>query len=134
VLMGQAPAGTLIVDVTNVRNTQGRVHVDICREANFLKDDCPYEGFAPARPGKVVVIVTHLPPGRYAAQVHHDENLNNRVDRGIFGIPKEGIGFSNDAPIRLSPPRWPDAVFDYKGGAQVIHVKMRYFLGASGPK
>ena len=63
---------------------------------------------------------------------NHDENRNRRVDRALLGIPKEGIGFSNDAPIRMSPPRWDDAMWRF-GGDQTIQLKMRYFLGAAGP-
>jgi uncharacterized protein (DUF2141 family) len=131
---GAGAGGTLTLDVSNVRNAKGRVHVDICPETSFLKEDCPYSATAPARIGTTVVTVTGLPPGRYAAQVFHDENLNNKVDRVIFGLPKEGVGFSNDAPIRMSPPKWRDAQFDFAGGAQTISLKIRYFLGASGPK
>ena len=39
--------------------------------------------------------------GRYAVQAFLDENGNGEVDRALFGIPKEGVGFSNDAKIRL---------------------------------
>ena len=74
------------------------------------------------------------PAGHYAVQAFHDENANGKVDRALFGIPKEGIGFSNDAPIHLSPPKWADAVFAFDGGDQVIALKMRYMLGASGPR
>lgn len=132
-LIGATPLGTLTLEVSNIRNGAGRVHVDICPEAKFLKPDCPYSAVAPARAGVTEVTVTGLPPGRYAAQVFHDENGNNKVDRIIFGLPKEGIGFSNDAPVRMSPPKWTDAMFVFPGGAETIRLKMRYFLGASGP-
>ena len=68
-------------------------------------------------------------PGRYAAQVFYDENGNHKVDRALFGIPKEGVGFSRDARIKLGPPKWADAVFDYAGGEQIIRLKLRYFIG-----
>jgi uncharacterized protein (DUF2141 family) len=128
-----SPTGTLIVRVTNIRNARGEVHIDICPEAFFLKDNCPYSASAPARAGVTVVVAHNLPAGRYAVQTFHDENLNHKVDRALFGIPKEGVGFSNDAPIRMSPPKWADAVFAFNGGEQAIQLKTRYFLGASGP-
>ena len=130
---GPAPNGTLTIRVDNVRNSAGVVHVDICPQAQFLKDDCPYAGDAPARAGVTVVTIHGLPAGRYAAQVFHDENRNKKVDRALFGIPKEGVGFSNDARISLGPPKWADAVFVFDGQEQAIGLKMRYFLGASGP-
>ena len=129
-----APAGdeSITVEVTNVRNGRGNVHVDICSQDQFLKEDCSFAAEAPAREGTTLVTIAHVPPGRYAAQVSHDENNNHKVDRGLFGIPKEGIGFSRDAPVHLSPPKWADAVFDHQG-RQTITLKLRYWTGASGP-
>jgi uncharacterized protein (DUF2141 family) len=129
-----ALAGTLTVDVTNVRNAKGVVHIDVCPQAKFLKDDCPYAAEAPARPGLTTVVIHNLPAGTYALQAFHDENDNHKVDRALFGIPKEGIGFSNDAPIHLSPPKWKDAALAFNGGNRTTTLKMRYMLGASGPK
>lgn len=125
--------GVLLVEVTNVRNGAGRVHVDLCTEPTFLEDGCPYAGDAAARVGTTMVTVRGVPPGRYAVQAYHDENANGRVDRAIFGIPKEGIGFSRDARIRFGPPKWADAVFAFNGGAERTALKLRYFLGAGGP-
>jgi uncharacterized protein (DUF2141 family) len=134
-LLAAASGGTLTVRVTNVRNARGVVHLDVCREAHFLKDDCQYSGDAPAHPGETIVTVHGLPPGVYAVQAFHDENQNQKVDRALFGaIPKEGIGFSRDAPIHLSPPKWADAEFAFDGAAQTIRLRMRYMLGASGPE
>lgn len=133
-VVGAAPTGSLTVQITNVRNASGVVHVDLCPEAHFLKEDCPLSADAPARAGVTTVIVPGVPAGRYAAQVFHDENRNRKVDRALFGIPKEGIGFSRDAPIRMSPPKWQDAWFDFAGGRQAITLRMRYMLGVSGPK
>lgn len=132
-LVGAAPVGTLAVQITNVRNAKGVVHVDLCPQAQFLGDGCALSGDAPAHVGTTTVLIANVPTGRYAAQAFHDENRNRKVDRALFGIPKEGIGFSRDAPIRMAPPKWEDARFDFAGGRQTISLRMRYLLGASGP-
>ena len=132
-VIGAAPApGTLAIDVSNVRGATGTVHVDICTQAQFLHD-CPRSADAPAHVGTTRVIVQGLPPGRYAAQVYYDENGNHRIDRALFGIPREGVGFSRDARIRFSPPSWEDAVFAYDGQPQVIRLRLRYFMGPDAP-
>jgi uncharacterized protein (DUF2141 family) len=127
------PPAAVVIAVDNVRNARGRVHVDLCPEAKFLSDDCALSGDAPARPGTTMVTVPNVPPGHYAAQVFHDENNNHKVDRALFGIPKEGIGFSRDAPIGFGPPKWRDAVFEHRQDGQAIRLNMRYYLGAKGP-
>ncbi len=134
VVIGAAPApAVLYVDVSNVRGHTGTVHVDICTQAQFLKD-CPRSADAPAVIGVTRVTLNGVPPGRYAAQVFYDENGNHKVDRALFGIPKEGVGFSNDAKIRFSPPKWEEAMFDYDGGSHVIKLRLRYFIGPDAPR
>ena len=132
-LVAPAGAAPLTIDVDNVRNAAGHVRIDVCPEAKFLKDDCPWSASAQATPGTTRVTVPDLPPGRYAVQAYHDENDNRRVDRGFLGIPKEGVGFSNDARISLGPPKFADAAFTQGGAAQTIRLRMRYFSGPSGP-
>jgi uncharacterized protein (DUF2141 family) len=127
------PTAPLVVEVGNVRGGSGRVHVDVCPQAHFLKEDCPFSGEAPARYGVTPVIVGALPPGQYAVQAFYDENGNGRVDRALLGIPKEGVGFSNDAPIRFGPPKFDAAAFDHGPAPQQIRLKLRYFLGKAGP-
>jgi uncharacterized protein (DUF2141 family) len=130
---GADTRGVLTIDVGNVRIAKGVVHVDVCPEAKFLKDDCPWSANARAKVGETRVTVANLPAGRYAVQAFLDENSNGEVDRGWFGIPKEGVGFSNDAKIRFSPPKFAEAVFAFDGNARTIRFNLRYFTGAKGP-
>ena len=125
--------GSVTVNVSNVRNNRGQVYVELCPQAKFLKENCPYHNTAPAHAGVTTVVITKVPAGQYGAQGFHDENVNNEVDRGLFGIPKEGVGFSRDARIGLGPPKWKDAVFSHSGKAEIIHFAIRYFMGAKGP-
>ena len=132
-MLALASVGSLSVEVDNVRNANGTVHVDLCPRDRFLGENCPYSGDAPAHPGRVTVVIAGVPAGQYAAQAFHDENRNHDIDRAIFGIPKEGVGFSRDARIRFSPPKWEEAVFDHLPRPEAIHFSLRYFLGAKGP-
>ena len=120
------PAGAPIeVAVGNVTVTQGRIHVDICSQSLFLTGDCTYSAEAPAKLGTTIVVVPDVPPGRYASQVFHDRNGNGKIDRGLFGIPKEPVGFSNDAPTHMAPPKWNAAVFTHGTEPQHIALNLR---------
>jgi len=122
-------SGTIHVIIENSRSAKGNIHVDICPQADFLSK-CPYSAEAKARQGRVEVVVRGVPPGRYAAQLTHDENGNKKVDRGLLGIPREGIGFSNSVRVRFRAPRFAEAAFDVTGGAQSISVSLQYFGGS----
>ena len=39
--------------------------------------------------------------------IYHDENRNGKLDKNVIGIPKEHMGFSNNAKIELTPPGPP---------------------------
>ena len=68
-------------------------------------------GTAPITDGMAKVVFENLPHGEYAISAYHDENGNGKLDTGMFGIPKEPIGTSNDAKIRFGPPKYKDAKF-----------------------
>ena len=116
----------LQVVVYNMKKAVGTIRVAVCTIQTFLKE-CPYEGEAPATMPTTTITVNNLPPGTYAAQVFQDVNDNHKVDRNPLGIPKEGVGFSNDAPIRLSPPKFKDAAFEHGDEPQTIQIQLRYF-------
>jgi uncharacterized protein (DUF2141 family) len=122
-----ARAATIQFQVFGVRSAEGSVRIDLCTADTFLKDNCPYWGSAPAVPGMTVVVIKDVPAGAYAAQVFHDRNDNHRVDRGFLGIPREDIGFSNDAPLGLQGPRFNRACFWQGDAPQTVTLKLRHF-------
>lgn len=65
-------------------------------------------------------------PGLYALAVYHDENNNHRLDRTLIGLPAEGYGFSNDAPVRLGPPSFSAARFAVQPGDNPVAIRLRY--------
>lgn len=116
------------VTVGGVRSAAGQLIVQVCPEADFL-GACPWIAKVPARRGSVDVVLPEVPPGRYAVQAWHDANGNGDLDRGFFGIPREGLGFSNDAMPRLMHPKFAVAAFDHAAQPQRVAVTLHYFLG-----
>lgn len=127
-------AGTVTFQFDNVRNGRGTILVAVCPQSKFLKEDCAHMAEVPAKPGTVTVTVRGVPAGEWAAQAFHDENGNEKVDQGFLGIPKEGIAFSNDAKATFGPPKWKSTRFTTNGGETRQRAKMRYMMGAKGPK
>lgn len=66
-----------------------------------------------------------LPPGIYALAQYHDENADHDFNRALW-IPKEGFGFSNDAPATVGLPSLADVRFRLPAGGTVVRMKMRY--------
>ena len=61
--------------------------------------------------GNALVSLGAHTPGEYAVSVIYDRNSNGELDTGLFRIPKEKIGFSNNAKGRFGPAKWADARF-----------------------
>src|SRR4029077_11236590 len=103
----QLSGGALTVTILNFRNSEGQVSVALYnKEEGFPKspDKALKIVTAPISNKKSVVVFESLPPGEYAISVFHDENKNGKMDSNFFGIPKEGVGASNDARGHLGPP------------------------------
>jgi uncharacterized protein (DUF2141 family) len=65
--------------------------------------------------------------GRYAIALIHDENSNGRLDKRLM-IPREGFGFSQDAPVMMGPPRFDSAAFAVGDASEHLAIRMRYLL------
>jgi uncharacterized protein (DUF2141 family) len=65
-------------------------------------------------------------PGTYAISVFHDENSNGKLDTNFMGIPREGVGASNNAKGHLGPPKFAAAAFQFKGGRLEMKITMNY--------
>ncbi|HWF01829.1 MAG TPA: DUF2141 domain-containing protein [Caulobacteraceae bacterium] len=121
-------AADVAIHVTGVAQATGHVRVELCTRRTFLTSDCPYEGVAPATVGDTVVEIAAVPPGTYAAQAFHDDTDAGHVHQNLLGIPRERIGFSNDAPLRLRGPRFDDAAFVVGAEARKITLRLRHLF------
>jgi len=121
------PPGSVVVRLENVRSSQGHVRVELCTSGTFLTDNCIFGGEAPAHEGETIVTLTDVPPGVYAVQAFHDENDDHKVNRGLFGIPREDIGFSRDAPLGLHGPKFTKAAFNHIADDQFVTIRLRRF-------
>lgn len=67
-----------------------------------------------------------IAPGTYAISVFHDENSNGKLDTKFMGIPREGVGASNNAKGHLGPPKFEAAAFSFSGGRLELKITINY--------
>lgn len=126
-----APGADVRVTVTDLRSPKGLVQA--CLTANpeafpdCSADDHAYALTVPAG-GTVHLDFGVVPAGRYAIALLHDENGNGRADRALAMLPKEGFGFSRDAPLRMGPPKFSAAAFEVAGKPIEQTIRMRYLF------
>jgi len=125
-----AAATSVEVAVTGVARARGHVRVELCTRDTFLTQDCRYQGAAPAEVGATVVQIPEVPPGVYAAQAFQDETDQGVIHQNFLGVPRERVGFSNDAPLHLRGPRFKDAAFPVGDEVKRITLRLRRLFGA----
>ena len=125
-LSGQLVAATLEVAILGAASDDGDVHVALYNDPEgFPKSrGMLIEMEVPIENQQAIAVFENLEPGRYAIAIYHDENSSNKFDQGLFGIPLEDFGFSNDATIFLSPPSFEDAAFDIPETGAVIRIHL----------
>ena len=108
-----AESARLTVRFEGLSSDDGRVTMAMWDDpAYWLTDrNAVREGSALIRKGTAIMVLENVPYGEYGISAYHDRNDNGKLDTGLFRIPKEPIGSSNDARVRFGPPKYQDAKF-----------------------
>ncbi len=124
---GEGASGNLTVVVTGLESDAGHVRVALLDSEAAFDDDAPPLRTASAKPaaGRATVVFEGIAHGTYAVKIFHDRNDNEELDTNFVGIPREPIGFSNDAMGRFGPPSYDDVTFPFDAPAATIEIASR---------
>jgi uncharacterized protein (DUF2141 family) len=96
----------LKVTVNNFKEASGIIFISIFNDENSFPIDGkefrkqPFE----VRALSASYTISNLPRGEYAVAIFHDQNTDGICNLGLFGIPKEGFGFSKNFNPKLRAP------------------------------
>jgi uncharacterized protein (DUF2141 family) len=130
-LEAQSTASTsLTVHVTGARNAKGKIRAALFQDSKGFPNDpsrAVQTQSADIDPQTLSaqIVFTDLRDGVYAVSVFHDENVNQKLDKNLVGIPKEGYGASNNPRKKMGPPTFEETRFQL-GGAQSVEIKLIY--------
>lgn len=79
---------------------------------NYLKKPLKEMILPVDRHGATLFKISNLETGVYAVSVVYDADMNGKLDTGLFGIPTEMVGFSNNSVSRFGPPSFEQAAFE----------------------
>jgi len=121
---------SLTVEVTGFENDKGSLELALhSSPSSFLSKDAAQKPLRhltlPIRDRKSSKLIEGLPPGEYAITVFHDENANQKLDTNFLGIPKEAVGFSGSTRPTFGPPRYDQARFTLKAGANQLSIQIK---------
>jgi uncharacterized protein (DUF2141 family) len=120
----------LTIRIEGVRNDKGEILISVFNQKKGFPEnkDLAYKRLRlPAKSGTVEFKIDQVIDGTYAFAVLHDENGNLEMDKNMFGWPKEGFCFSNQAKVVTGPPDFEVAAFQIKGGNKVVSSKVEYW-------
>lgn len=120
----------VVIDGTMPGNGHVRLNLYKSGETFLKAEDAKLEVAVPET-GQVRAVFTGLAPGTYAVVAYYDLNGNRTLDRGLFGIPLEPLGFSNGAMPVLSAPDFAEAAVTVAGEGAEIGIEVTY-IGKSG--
>lgn len=115
---------SLNVEVQNVRVLTGAVHLALFRSGKDFPGGKPVETKKLSAGSKSVQIQFSVEPGDYAIAVYHDENGNGKMDKRLFGIPKEPYGFSNNVKPVMSAPKFSECRFTVGNDGKAISIRL----------
>jgi uncharacterized protein (DUF2141 family) len=119
-------AGSLSVTVTGIKNTRGQLIACLWKEKSGFPTCAKNKGATKRKMAisgsSMTVSFPNVAPGVYAVTVEHDEDGDGKLKTNFIGMPKEGVGVSNN-PGGI--PSWSNATVKVSGNGS-ISVKMRY--------
>lgn len=122
---------TVVVEISGFSSNKGQIKSHIFHERNSEdypeSSDSAYKKTRGKIQNKVAKLYFNdIPYGNYALTVHHDENLNEIMDRNFVGYPKEAFGLSNNPKIYMSAPSFEECKFKVDRDTVVVNIKLKF--------
>jgi uncharacterized protein (DUF2141 family) len=125
-LIANSGGGSLDVIVTGIASTRGNLIACLWKEkAGFptcQKSPSAVVLKAPITGATMRVSFKGVAPGTYAVSVQHDADSDGKLKTNFIGMPKEGVGISNNPG---GMPSFTKSLVRVTGDG-VITVRMRY--------
>lgn len=116
------------VVISNLENVKGNLYIGWYNESSTFRinDKAIYrKKISVNNQGEISIDFNNIPNGKYAIAVFLDENDNYKLDRNIFGIPKEKYGFSNNILPALRPATFDESAFELDKQNLVIYINLK---------
>jgi uncharacterized protein (DUF2141 family) len=117
-----AQSNCVKVSITGLRVTTGKLYVSIYKDqASFLKigkETATNVVRVNKNDTLIETCFSGLAPGWYAVALYHDEDDNGKMNSGLFGIPLEPYGLSNNFRPKFSYPKFDQCSFYVPGSAE----------------
>ncbi|OGU57543.1 MAG: hypothetical protein A2X64_04770 [Ignavibacteria bacterium GWF2_33_9] len=123
----QVQKGSIILEAKGFKNDDGKARILIfsTKEKKGFpsnQNNAFIKKVVDIKNKQIAVTFDEIPFGDYAISVHHDVNGDGKVNTNLIGIPKEGLGASNDAKGNFGPPKFEKAKFSLNSSEKQIKI------------
>jgi uncharacterized protein (DUF2141 family) len=123
------PTATLTITVKDLRNHDGQLIFGVFKTSDGFPTDSKKAVNWQVKKidADKVTFTCELPPGKYGASVLHDENKNDKMDKNVAGIPKEGYGVTNNPKPRFRAATFDESTFTLPADGKTLTISVQYF-------
>jgi len=105
----------LIVEVVNIKEVGGTIRACLINDEKDFLSNCYASKMVLADKNRLVIKFNNLDIGTYCISLYHDIDNNEKLNRdGMFGMPSEPYGFSNNPRSWFGPPSFNRCTFELK--------------------
>ena len=125
----QAPVmGSLELRIDGFRNDRGSARVAVFNQPTGLPDQehALRSTAAMIAGGRVEVRFDSLPAETCAVAMYHDENDDGVLNKGRFGVPREGYGVSNNVVHARRAASFEEAEIRIAGDVATVEIHVQY--------
>ncbi|ABC30698.1 uncharacterized protein conserved in bacteria [Hahella chejuensis KCTC 2396] len=129
VLAADTPTGSIEVQLQRLENDNGGLMVHLYTSADGFPDTpakASIKLYVKPTDASAHATFANVPYGVYAVAVCHDANSNDDCDANFLGIPKEGVGVSNNAKGFMGPPSFDKSKFTLQEPSKVVSIDLDY--------
>ena len=103
----------ILLEVSGLENLDGNLAIAINNSSVQFNSntECYRDTIIDIVSNHMMITIGNIVPGTYAVSLFHDVDEDGELDLGLFNIPEEGFGFSNNPAIGFSQPDFDDCKF-----------------------
>lgn len=117
------------IKITGIKSIKGNIVIGVFKDQVSFEKEKAFKSFIFDKKALVngsLNVVIRLEPSTYGLTLLDDENANNKMEKNMIGIPKEGFGFSNFFLEKLKRPVFNDFKVNLFNGQNNVDIKVKY--------
>lgn len=120
--------GKLIIEISGFDNNKGKLWLAGFSDSSFWgkgHENAKFKIQTEIADQKVNLTIDSLPFGIYGVECFQDENMNQKIDRNMFGKPTEKFGFSLNPVPKFKMPEWNEVKFQFDSDSLNLSIKLQ---------